>query len=56
MAWRQTGYKSLPEAMMTQFDDVYTRHQAAMSSSNIVFKIELKIEATACECECDIRF
>ena len=26
MAWCQTGNKPLPEAMMTQFTDVYMRH------------------------------
>ena len=26
MAWRQTGNKPLPEPMMTQFIDAYTRH------------------------------
>ena len=31
MAWRQTGDKSLPEPMLTQFTDTYMRHQGAMS-------------------------
>ena len=26
MAWRRTGDKPLPEAMMTQFTDAYMRH------------------------------
>ena len=26
IAWRQTGNKPLPEAMMTQFTDTYMRH------------------------------
>ena len=26
MAWRRTGDKPLPEAMMTQFNDAYMRH------------------------------
>ena len=26
MAWRQTGDKPLPEPMLTQFTDAYTRH------------------------------
>ena len=26
MAWRRTGDKPLPEAMMTQFSDAYMRH------------------------------
>ena len=30
MAWRRTGDKPLPEPMMTQFTDEYTRHQGEM--------------------------
>ena len=31
MAWRRTGDKSLPKAMMTQFTDAYMRHWGEMS-------------------------
>ena len=31
MAWRRTGDKPLPEAMMTQFIDAYIQHQGKMS-------------------------
>ena len=31
IAWRQTGNKSLPEPMMTQFTDAYMRHYGEMS-------------------------
>ena len=30
MAWRRTGAMTLPEHMMTQFTEVYLRHQAGM--------------------------
>ena len=31
MARRQTGHKSLPEPMLTQFTDAYMRHKGEMS-------------------------
>ena len=31
MAWRRTGDKPLPEAMMTQFTDAYMRYLGEMS-------------------------
>ena len=30
MAWRRIGDKSLPEPVMTQFNDAYMRHPASM--------------------------
>ena len=31
MTWRWTGYKPLPEPMLTQFIDAYMRHSGEMS-------------------------
>ena len=31
MAWRRTGDKTLPELMLTQFNDAYVWHWGAMS-------------------------
>ena len=31
MAWRRTGDKPLPEAMLTQFTDAYMRHLGGIS-------------------------
>ena len=36
IAWRQTGDKRLHEAMMTQFDDAYTRHLISDNTHSLI--------------------